>query len=590
MTAQKLARVIALAAAAMLPAAHAIDAVVSPSSTSAAVDATALVNLTTPGAVDGFDQNTPLLEVLDRRNIPLRSVLAPASFALSWNPVFEGIVTSYTSTSSQGVLRLDGEQVGVRNQTLSSFCINPNCALASETLTLAPAVGEDIARTLLQGITLGEAARGIGNRSATLSYTRAFSHAGTSPDDHVATVNIALSLRPNVNVSLAAFRLLSVEGRSGSLSLPAATTAQVPVNLSWEVRYEQLGAPPPVTLRSDAVEVLDANGRLLQRIPRPLTRALARGRSLAEAFPGAGAATGSEQFNDVLTLPPSVAAAAARAGTSRIVLRRTFTDGSTTRSADIPLVVGSTSMAAFQVTRVDLRFEDGARAAVVDRNLPLHAVADINYLGSGQLQATWEWAPVSGGGAPLFRPLPPSTPLVASAPPTDFDTRYSRTLVREFLNNRQRIRLVSPVLPTTETGGVLLRLTIGAPDVAFQLPVIRYYVGGDGAPPVLDTAGLAPLSLLAPTGNADVRRDTLFRWLPVAGATAYRMECYDDLMMSAGMRTGQVVPLERAQLAVSALVMEHLEEGAGYWCRVVAIGGGGLPSAASELVRLTARR
>ncbi len=581
-----------LTVAALSRPAFAVDATVTPTTSAAGIDVTALVNLTAPGSLAGISENSSLIEVLDRRNIPLRTLLSPSTFNLTWDPVFEGIVTSYTSTSPRGVLRLDGVQVGTQGQALSALCINPNCATVAETLVLSASVRDGIARRLLQGVTLRDAARGrIGSRTATLQYTRAFSHAGTDPNDHFATFSSTLTLDPDLSVRLSQFTLVEVSGTSSSPVLALGTPASIPVNLTWNARFEVLGSPPPVTLRSDAVEIRTPGGELIQRIARPLTRPVTRARSLAESFPSSGVVTGTEVISDSLTLPASIAAAARAAGASRVLIRRRFSDGFNTFDADIEMPLGSASLAAFQLTRVDLRFTDGARVRIVDRDAPLAAVADINYLGSGQIQAQWEWAPVSGGGTPLFRPLPPAPPAaVDAAVLSDFEARQTRTLVREFLNNRQRVKLVSPPLPTGESGGILLRLRISAPGVAFELPVVRYFVGSTAAPPVDGADSLAPLTMLEPFSDDDMNRDTRFRWMPVNGARAYRLECYADLMMASGMVTGAVVPEARTQLSPSLLVMDHLADGAGYWCRVVAIGAGGSPTAASDLVRLIARR
>ena len=581
-----------VAVAALSRPAFAIDATVTPAASTAAVDVTALVNLTAPGSLAGISEGTSILEVLDRRNINLRSLLSPSTFNLTWDPVFEAIVTSYTSTSGQGVLRLDGVQVGVKNQGLSAFCLIPNCNTVSEALVLSPALREDIARRLLQGVTLRDVARGrIGSRTATLQYTRAFSHAGTSPDDHLATFSATLTLDPNLTVRLSQFTLVGVSGVSTSPVLPLGTPASIPVNLTWTARFEVLGSPPPATLRSDTVEVRTPDGALIQRIARPIARPVTRARALADAFPTSGVVTGTEIISDALTLPATIAAAASAAGASRVIIRRRFSDGFNTFDAEVALPLGSASLAAFQLTRVDLRFTDGARVRIVDRDAPLAAVADINYLGGGQVQGVWEWAPVSGGGTPFFRPLPPAAPAVLDVSVlSDFESRQTRTLVREFLNNRQRVKLVSPPLPTAEPGGILLRLRISAPDVAFELPVVRYFVGSAAAPPLADAEPLATLTMLEPFSDAQMTRDTTFRWVPVNGASAYRLECYADLMMASGMVTGAVVPEARTQLSPSLLVMDHLSDGTGYWCRMVAIGSAGRPTAASDLVRLTARR
>jgi hypothetical protein len=571
----------------------ALDAVVTPSTSSASFNASARINLTTPDALAGIDERTPLLEVLRRRNIRTATLVNPGSFLLNWDPVYEAAPPQdYVSTSSSSRVTINGVDTGAPGGPLSAQCLQntQTCNTVVENVVLSRQVIDQIVGILLEGVTLGDA---LGNRlpsrTVTVGIRRVWTHAGTSPEDHVAQFTLNVSARPDFNVQISQTTLIDITGSALSPVLPLGSPAAIPVNLQWTARLQTLGTPTPVTLRSDAAEVLTPDGQSLQRLARPLARPLSRARTLSEAFPNQGVASLSEVIADSLSIPASVAARARAAGFSSVIVRRTFSDGFNTRTGQVVLPLGSSSLAAFQITRVDLRYADGSRVKVVDRNQRLNAVADINYLGNGQLQAVWEWAPVAAGGAPFFRPIPASAPGVVDLDsPMDFDTRRSSTLVREFLNNQQRLKLISPVLPTAEQGGVLLRLRITAPDIVFELPVLRYYVGPDLVLPGTESVQPGSLRLLQPVGQGLIGPDTRFQWVAIPGASAYRLECYVDIGMSGGMVTGAVVPGDRGELSPSSLMLDHLQPGTGYWCRVVSIGEGGTLSAASDLIPLTA--
>ena len=112
--------------------------------------------------------------------------------------------------------------------------------------------------------------------------------------------------------------------------------------------------------------------------------------------------------------------------------------------------------AAFQISFLQLRFEDGKSYTVVPQNLrPLVAYADIKYEGTGLFQAQWL---VDG------RPFGNATKAM---PFFDLTTIDSGKL---------------PGLPTQMLGMHEVSLKILQPEADFEIPVIRYFVAASVGP------------------------------------------------------------------------------------------------------------
>ncbi len=563
---------------------YAIDAIVVPTGASASVNLQALVNLTTPANIVDVDEDTLVTDIIQRRGIRVGSIFTPNSFNMVWDPVFESQQASYTSRSTEGVVSLDGDRIGAQNQTKKSACANNACPKVADAVTFTTSMQKIVVEKLLDGVTIGAILnKTVAPKTVLVVYQRVWSSDIT---DHVGRFSIEVSAAFNIKVNLSQTRLIDVTGSSSARALPIGSNAPTPVNLQWTARLQTVGAPAPITLKSDFVDILTPSGQLLHRIPRRINRALGRAKSLSQSFPSQTANVSTELFTDPISIPASVAARAGSSGARGVKLVRTFTDGTTSHTTGIDIPLGTSSTAGFQITRVDLRFKDGSRVKVVGQGEQVTAIVDINYLGNGQLQAVWEWAPVASGGVPFFRPLSPARQPVAPAL-SEFSSKQTNTLVREFLNNRQLIKLSSPALPADDIGGVLLRLRITSPHVLFQLPVLRYYIGLKPAESALEATGLRPLTLLSPATNELLDESTRFHWQSIPGTVAYRFECYSELDMKGGMVTGAIVPGDRSEAGVSALVLDHLEKGRNYWCRVVSIAGNGRLDSASKPVSLT---
>jgi len=246
------------------------------------------------------------------------------------------------------------------------------------------------------------------------------------------------------------------------------------------------------------------------------------------------------------------------------------------RFACVTLNITGSGGASFAITREALSFDDGSAVRVIPRGLKLQAQAEVNYSGTGLMQAMWEIAePSSTSGEPVYRPL---------------------AQVNQSLLSVDSQVLKSPVLPTDSIGLYLLRLRIIDPLADYETPVIRYFVGegtpGKGLP-------ASPMALNSPAPAALLLADTGFSWQPIADARAYQLEVYltgrkiDIVLPDIGTAgntisssdilnalahppvTGMLVPGKQTSVVLTASARTHLKTGKAYFWRVLAIGADG---------------
>ncbi len=111
----------------------------------------------------------------------------------------------------------------------------------------------------------------------------------------------------------------------------------------------------------------------------------------------------------------------------------------------------------FNISRLALQFDDGAPLRTVPTTNRLQVHANIGFVGSGFLEATWELAGPSGTEmSPVYRPL---------------------QSVRHYLTGAEPIVLTSPALPTNVVGRYRVRLRISDPLPGFDIPAVQYFVG-----------------------------------------------------------------------------------------------------------------
>jgi len=555
------------------------SAFTTPAQINVSASLTALANLNTQAHLQDFDKSTPILDVLDARNVPVSVTLPQSQLKFEWVVDSLPETTVLSEPSPRANIYFNDLPFETFNQTQWANCDSGSCNKILDEWVPSQNLKNAISRALLENVTLGQVLNNtVPVNTVLVTVERVWEFSNSNIAVGLMTYNVSNSFN-NLKVNLNQTRLLNITGRSLSSLLPMGTPAGIPLTLQWTAETENLGAGSALTLQSTAVEIRLPNGQLLQRIPRPLTSSL-RSAGLSGTFPDL-VSTSKVVLNDNLSIPGILASNARKQGASSVILRREFTVGTERLAAEVSIPLGSASMADFQITRVDLRFDDGSRVKVVGEDERVSVIADINYLGSGTLEARWNWAPV-GAGVPFFRPLP-ATPIEIDPDAVlgNFAVKPTTSLVREFLNNSQRIQLRSPRLPVDRHGGALITLSITAPDVVFELPVLRYFVVPGSTLGDATTRRLPPMSLLSPNDGI-LSRASVFRWQPVENSAAYRYECYASEDMKGGMLTGAVVPGEMLEVAVSPLVLDHLHPARRYFCRIVSISPDGRVQAASE--------
>ena len=216
------------------------------------------------------------------------------------------------------------------------------------------------------------------------------------------------------------------------------------------------------------------------------------------------------------------------------------------------------------LSRIALRFSDNSIARLIPPGAGLSAVAEINYSGTGLLDAVWEIADPSStrGGAPFYIPV---------------------KVVRQYLGVGGRIYLQSPALPSRRSGDYLLRLSIRQPAGSPAVPVIRYTVTASADS--LQDSRRPPVKLLGPSPGALLTEAVRFSWRGVEGATAYQLELYpapgngsrpDDAAIDDDTpASGILVPGNTTGIGLGALSRSHLRHGRTYYWRVLAIGAKG---------------
>ena len=216
-----------------------------------------------------------------------------------------------------------------------------------------------------------------------------------------------------------------------------------------------------------------------------------------------------------------------------------------------PFNAGVTANVTVRTTRIELMFSNGSSFTTVMRESNLTAKAVINSSGSGRLDAVWEVSDANPDGSAFYRPIRNVTRMLAA---------------------QQRITVESPPLPTTSDGRVNVRFRIKEPLNAVQPPVITYFVTGKEG-----ERGTGKLQTMGPAGEQPVAGNTTFKWKPVKGAVAYRLQVLDS---ANSVIASQLVRVTESPL--SAFVLGQLQAPASYRWRVVAIGEDGNALASSE--------
>ena len=339
-------------------------------------------------------------------------------------------------------------------------------------------------------------------------------------------------------------------------NLAIQRSARITVN--WRLTTD---AGPSVQSAAGVLE--DGGGAVYLTVGRPLSAPAPR----AGIDPLTGAARSQAvTLRETLVIPAATVMRAFESGVRQLFYRRNFSDANGTLTSVLVLNITGAGAAGFQLGYLALRFDDDSVRRLVDRDARLQARARLGFSGSGQLRAVWEIAgPSSASGEPVFRTL---------------------RLVRRALFGGQEASLDSPPLPTGRAGLYRLRLRVLEPRLdAERVPELQYYVRGEVV------AAPQRIVLRAPADGATLAADTRFEWTPLAGASAYRLELRAaDAAADAAPRAGMLVNAGRDSLQLSALARRHLEAGARYRWRLIAIDSSGrvIGRSAPRLLRLPA--
>lgn len=264
------------------------------------------------------------------------------------------------------------------------------------------------------------------------------------------------------------------------------------------------------------------------------------------------AATGTIFINDSITLNATQLKAIASSPAGRVQIVRTFTDTQTTLSANIAVAATGVNTQALAVSRIDLSFSNNARTEVINQGSTLQAIAEVSFTSSGILRGEWRLIdPTTSYGSQTGRVLQViRQPLVSSG--------------------QGRIRIVSPQLPTDQSGLHLVAFFVEQDDNPIDIPILRYFVIDTEDEQELDTQ---PMTSFAPQDNALLDAETVFSWAAVVDAVAYQVEIFEQ--QATKPLTGKLVPTPILQIKLSAMSLDWLEPGGQYLWRVKALGPGG---------------
>jgi len=351
--------------------------------------------------------------------------------------------------------------------------------------------------------------------------------------------------------STSAFALITnITVSPANTNVPLGGSAAVTVTWTVFIASTTSFSSPGGTVRDDTGNIYGTNSNAIYK-----------------TFPLSTAAV-PVSVTETFIIPANVIDKAYKAGKTNFFYSRNFTDVNGSSSWSVTLYIASSSLSGFSISGESLSFDDHSVLRMAHLSEKLTANAEINYTGTGLLQAVWEVAdPVSTQAQPIFRPL---------------------MHVRRYLAGSGKQTITSPELPTTMSGLYLLRLRITEPQSGFEQPSLRYFVSS-GKPG--EKLPIQPIGVLMPVSRTLLAPDTLFAWQPLPGAFAYQLELYARAMTEAdklpdlGGDSGpvsQVLPKTPAAAGIQitankthttlpATTLSHLKPGHIYLWRVVAI-------------------
>lgn len=316
----------------------------------------------------------------------------------------------------------------------------------------------------------------------------------------------------------------------GSATVPVQGATALRVN--WRVsrtESNRAGGPYTVTVSSpDAI--LYINGVAVATLAGTLSQSSTLGAAQSTTL----------MMQEVLTLTAAQSRQIAAAPSGSVSIRRVFDDtqaGSAT--ANLPLYAGANTSGLLNVQRIDLKFQNDERTAVVGKGNRQHAIAEVNFRGNGVLKGEWRISePTSTLGQAQGRRL----------------EIVRRQLVSSGLGST---RIISPALPTQRNGLYLVTFYVEQAEGTIEIPVLRYFVledDGERAPAAIET--------LTPALGSTLGTKTVFSWPPITNAAAYEIGIYSE--NGSFPITGKMVTGKDLHLSLSSFSLGKLAQGESY--------------------------
>ena len=319
--------------------------------------------------------------------------------------------------------------------------------------------------------------------------------------------------------------------------------------------------------------------------------------------------SGSSNFTDIMTIPPSVARRAyqdaLQGNSSEFFYVRRFRSLSGGPDEFVPVscrMAGGGARSPLALTEVHLEFDDEQIILGVARGeIPSSFGAEIHYNGSGRLKGRWEVV-LPGDTRPELRDLLPEGSLPLEERP--LQRRYTQIARFDvFLPPTGKTFIPGPdpeKLPRGVDGLHLILLRVEATVdreagssfgpgrvnsggvAGFPLPVLRYYVGGGAQGQRV--AGIAPgnLRLVAPATDAQftLNQALNFSWVDTQGASLYRFEVDATEVGEEGTVLSALVNPGVSTYTAPPWLWDHAYKTLRW--RVQALAGDGSPLAESE--------
>ena len=370
---------------------------------------------------------------------------------------------------------------------------------------------------------------------------------------------------------------------SASVSLKSATVlvnATSSFTVTWTIERSVLTKTPK---RSNVIssfgEFRLPNGDVIGTVKKRLSKF-----SIVDDF-----VVGFITFVETVTVPASISGQLAKIEPGFATYRRSFKDGDGSAvMAQIRLVPIFEGTAPLGVRRIELKFDDESRIKTPVKDDRFHAIALLNYNGSGIAKFEWQIAePPGTSGTVRFKTM----------------EMFSRSL-----SGGGNLTLESPDLPSRLTGLYFVRLIVRSPVtdfvdrivrspvVDFDPPSLRYFVV-DGSKADTISEGVVAELVSLPTDKL-LMPETVFKWKRVPGAVVYQLEIYRSgtyqtlspirphdiggglLVDSTDIREGNLIsgialPAHETSAALLSYSLERLDVSGEYLWRVLAISAGG---------------